>query len=244
MKLERVLAVVPARGGSKGLPGKNIRSLNGLPLLVHTLRCASMAPELTRTIVSTDSEEIAAVATQYGGDVPFMRPTELAVDSSAMWPVIKHALAATEQLDGISYDAVLLLAPTNPGRLPSDISSACAALADDPVADGVIAVSTPDFNPYWHGMLDGEDGYLKDLYPEARKFTRRQDLPRVYRINGALYLWRSAFVRDADDWRTGRLLKHEIPEARAIDIDSLEQFEDVDWRLRTKRMNFPWQSTP
>src|SRR6476659_10209617 len=114
----RVLAVVPARGGSKGLPGKNIRPLAGLPLLAHSLRAAALVPSVTRCIVSTDSPEIAAVARGAGGDVPFDRPTELAADETPMAPVLRHALAFVEEHEGAAYDYLLLLDPTSPVRRP------------------------------------------------------------------------------------------------------------------------------
>src|SRR4051812_8742805 len=112
------LAVVPARGGSRGLPGKNVRPLAGLPLLVHSLRCAALAPDVTRTVVSTDSAEIAQVARAHGADVPFLRPAELATDEAPMMPVLAHAVAAVEAEEGRAYGSVLLLDPTSPGRTP------------------------------------------------------------------------------------------------------------------------------
>src|SRR4051794_37978762 len=129
------LAVIPARGGSRGLPGKNIRSLAGLPLLVHSLRCAALAPEIARTVVSTDSAKIAEVARAHGGDVPFLRPAALATDEAPMMPVLAHAVAAVEAEEGRAYGSVLLLDPTSPTRLPEDVTRAVALLEADPAAD-------------------------------------------------------------------------------------------------------------
>src|SRR4051812_27480707 len=106
--MNRVLAVIPARGGSSGLPGKNIRSFAGLPLIAHSIRCAAMCPRITRTIVSTDSEEIAAVARAHGGDAPFLRPAELAGGDTPMWPVLKHALEQVELDERQPYDFLAL----------------------------------------------------------------------------------------------------------------------------------------
>jgi N-acylneuraminate cytidylyltransferase len=234
-----LLAVVPARGGSKGLPGKNVRSLHGLPLIAHSIGCARLSPEIDRLVVSTDSEEIAAVARAHGADVPFLRPAELASDTAAMWPVIKHALRATEEIDGVEYASVLLLDPTSPGRLPLDIANAVRQLESDPAAVGVIGVSEPDFNPLWYCVVN-EGGYMSDLVPGANRYARRQDVPPVYKINGTLYLWRREHVLTADDWRTGRLLMEVIPQERAINIDVAAQFEQVSASLDAGTLDFPW----
>lgn len=237
----RVLAVIPARGGSKGLPGKNLRSLAGLPLIVHSLRCAQLSPQIDRTVVSTDNEEIAAVARSHGGDVPFVRPSELAEDSTPMWPVVRHAIEAMEQIDATEYAAVLLLDPTSPGRLPSDIQGAIDLLERSPDCDGVVGVSRPRFNPIWHCVVE-ERGVMRDLMPDATSYARRQDVPTVYRINATLYLWRRNFVRSAGDWRSGRLKLFEVPEHRAIHIDDIEELELAELCIRHGLLSLPWLS--
>ncbi|MEW6719492.1 MAG: acylneuraminate cytidylyltransferase family protein, partial [Thermodesulfobacteriota bacterium] len=184
MTVKPVLCVIPARGGSKGLPGKNIRPLAGLPLIAHSLRCAGMCAGIARTIVSTDSGEIAAVARANGADVPFLRPEELAGDTTPMLPVLQHALREMERIDGKRYGSVLLLDPTSPGRFPSDVEECVRRLDADPAADGVVGVSRPDFNPYWHCVVERE-GYMAPLIPGADRFGRRQDVPAVYRINAS-----------------------------------------------------------
>lgn len=239
MSIHPVLAVIPARGGSKGLPGKNIRPLAAIPLIGHSIRCAKMTPEIDRIIVSTDSEEIAAVARGEGAEVPFTRPAELAGDTTAMWPVMRHALEHMEAIDGAPYGSLLLLDPTSPGRRPGDIRKALQLLEADPSCDGVIGVSEPEFNPYWHCVID-DNGYMRDLISGAERFSRRQDVPKVYRINATLYLWRRDFVISADNWRTGRLKMLEVPESRAFHIDEIEQFELTEVRLERKMVELPW----
>ena len=243
VKPPSILAIVPARGGSKGLPGKNIRPLAGLPLIAHSLLCASACPEISRTIVTTDSEEIAAVARVHGADVPFMRPPQLATDDVAMWPVIKHALAETERSDGRSYDMVLLLDPTSPARLPSDIAAAVKTLTLDSEADGIVGVSEPDFSPFWHCVIE-EGGYLRNLFPEANQYSRRQEVPPVYVINASLYLWRRQLVKVADNWRSGKLLMHVIPSSRAIHIDDLHQFQLAELLIEAGVLQLPWLGDP
>jgi N-acylneuraminate cytidylyltransferase len=236
-----MLAMILARGGSKGLPGKNIRPLAGLPLIAHTIALAGLCPEITRTIVSTDSEEIAAVARQHGAETPFMRPPELATDDVPIWPSVRHALLTTEAMEGRQYDFAILLDPTSPGRLPGDIAEAHARLSADSLADGIVGVSQPEHNPLWHSVVE-EHGYMRDLFDGASRYARRQDVPTVYRINATLYIWRAAFIRSAvDDWRSeGRYLLHVVPEVRAIHIDDLGEFSRAELLLREGVVRLPW----
>ena len=232
------LALIPARGGSKGLPGKNTRTLAGLPLLEHSLRLASLCPEVSRTVVSTDSDSVADVARAAGGEV-LERPTELAQDETPMLPVLRHALDALDP-EGSRYDLLLLLDPTSPGRLPGDVADAHRLIAGAAEADGVVAVSQPSFNPIWHAVVD-RDGYLEPLLPHASAYGRRQDVPRVLRINAALYLFRSAFLRrEAEAWQSGRHLLLEIPELRAFHIDSAEDLRVAELLVASGMVALPW----
>ena len=236
-----ILAVIPARGGSKGLPGKNIRPLAGLPLIAHSILLARACPEIDRTVVSTDSEEIAAVARRFGAEIPFARPAELAQDDTPMWPVLQHALRAVEDQDG-RYQHLVLLDPTSPGRLPEDVSGALARLRESPEADGVVAVSRPEFNPIWHCVVE-RNGWMEDLFREGAAYQRRQDVPAVYRINAALYIWRAEFVRSgAESWRSGKHLLFEIPERRAIHIDDDDEFQRAELLVRSGLLTLPWLS--
>jgi CMP-N,N'-diacetyllegionaminic acid synthase len=235
----RTLAVVPARGDSKGLPGKNIRNLAGLPLIEHSLRLAALCDGLARTIVSTDSDEIAAVAEAAGGDVPFRRPAELARDETPMLPVLQHAL---EELDprGTEFELLLLLDPTSPGRLPEDVARAHELLAEEPRADGVVSVSEPSFNPIWQAVVE-RDGFLEPLVPSGRAYGRRQDVPRVFRINACLYLFRTEFLRrERETWLNGRHLMLEVPDLRAFHIDEEDDFRLCELVLREGLVRLPW----
>jgi N-acylneuraminate cytidylyltransferase len=238
--MSRLLVVIPARGGSKGLPGKNLRPFAGLPLIAHSIRFAALCPEITRCIVSTDSEEIAAVARRFGAEVPFLRSAELARDATPVWEVVRDALARAEQTDGV-YDLVALLDPTSPARLPTDVAGARRRLSARPDAAGVIAVSRPEFNPIWHCVVE-RDGWMADLIDAGRSYDTRQAVPAVYRINGALYLWRAGFARShAESWRKGgRYILHEIPELRAMSIDTLEEFEKAEALVKQGLISLPW----
>jgi N-acylneuraminate cytidylyltransferase len=236
----RLLAVIPARGGSKGLPGKNIRLFAGHPLVAHTILFARTCPEIDRSIVSTDSPEIVEVSRQFGADMPFMRPSELAQDSTPMWPVLRHALDAVERAEQASYAFLLLLDPTSPAREPHDVTEVLRRLLASPDADGVISVSRPPFNPLWHCVRE-RDGWMADLVEGAGRFDRRQDVPPVYWINGSLYLWRASFVRrEEQSWRRGKSLIYETPEGRAMSLDTLEEFERAEQLVKSGLIAFPW----
>jgi N-acylneuraminate cytidylyltransferase len=237
--LDPCLAVIPARGGSKGLPGKNVRPLAGLPLLAHSVRCAERVPRIRRTIVSTDSAEIAEVARAAGAEVPFLRPAELARDDTPTIPVLQHALAELERRDGCTYGSVLLLEPTSPARLPEDVDRAFALLDADPGADGVVACSRPHFNPFYVGVVE-RDGYVARAF-DGPAYVRRQDVPQFFRINGALFLWRRDFVRrTAPAWLDGRHRMLEIPEARAFSIDDAQDLALAEASIGAGLVKLPW----
>lgn len=242
MSLHPVLAMIPARGGSKGLPRKNITPLAGLPLIAHSILLAKMCPEIAKCIVSTDDEEIAAVAQKYGAEVPFLRPAELARDDTAMWPVIQYTLKEMETRDKVRYGSMLLLSPTSPGRLPEDVSAAIHMLEEDSRAVGIVAASKPLFNPRWVCIDLAADGYMRQSFPDGKNYVRRQDVPTTYRINGALYLWRRDHIANEDAPRYFELphLMLEIPESRAIDIDSGHDLRLAELMLREGLVHLPW----
>ncbi len=233
-----MLALIPARAGSKGIPGKNLQPLAGLPLIAHSIRLARLCPQVGRVLVSTDSEAIAEVARAHGAEAPFLRPPELARDETPMWPVVRHALEAVDP-EGL-YGELLLLDPTSPGRLPEDVAGALSRLRAVRDADGIVAVSEPPFNPLWHCVVE-EEGWLRPLFEEGRTYGRRQDVPRVLRINAALYIWRTAFVRtESQTWLSGRHLLYEIPEARALHIDEPYELELAEAAIASGVLRLPW----
>jgi len=215
----RVLGLIPARGGSKGLPGKNILPLDGIPIICHSIRAAARS-RLDRVIVSTDSEEIAVVARACGGDVPFLRPAELALDDTPTLPVVLHALARI----GGEYDAVMILQPTSPLRTAEDIDAALAMLAADPSADSVISVvKVGDNHPA--RMKELREGVLVDpSFAEETEGKRRQDLPDYYLRNGAIYLTRTRVLVDDQSFKGRRSLGYVMPEERSVNIDGRLDF--------------------
>lgn len=241
MTLSPVLAVIPARAGSKGIPGKNVRLFAGLPLIAHSIRLARLCPGIDYFVVSTDSEEIAEVARAHGAMVPFLRPAELALDDTPMWPVLQHALREMERRLDLTFGSLLLLDPTSPGRVPADIAKALQVLDSDPAAAGVLAVSEPPFNPRWVCVED-VGGYMQPLVLASQSYVRRQDVPPVYRINATLYLWRRDHVMSYDAPRLydvpHRMLV--VPEERAIHIDEPRDFLLAELLIREGIVQLPW----
>jgi CMP-N,N'-diacetyllegionaminic acid synthase len=240
MMLHTSIAIIPARGGSKGLPDKNVRLLGGLPLIVHTIRFARLCPEIDRCIVSTDSREIARVALEAKGEVPFLRPAELAQDSTPMLPVLQHAVGKIESTEGKRYESIILLQPTSPFRLPEDVSRALEIIGQDRQAVGVVAASTPSFNPRVV-CINERNGYLEWAFA-TKVYTHRQEAAPVYRINGMLYVWRRDYLMQCsvDQLYTGAHRVLVIPEERALDIDSLYDFELAEALLQKGMLQMPW----
>jgi N-acylneuraminate cytidylyltransferase len=200
-----------------------------------------MTKVVDRVVVSTDDAEIAGVARAHGADVPFMRPAELAQDDTPMVPVLTHALSALEKLDGRRYESVLLLDPTSPARLPEDITRAAEMLGASDAADGVVACSRPSFNPFWVGVTQ-TNGMLERVFEPEKAYACRQDVPKFYRVNGALYLWRRDFLLGTDaSWLTaGNHLMLEIPEARAFSIDDERELRLLELQIEHGLIQLPW----
>ena len=210
------LGIIPARGGSKGIPGKNIQPLGGIPLIAWTVRAAKAAGKLTRLIVSTDSEEIAAAARDAGAETPFMRPAELAGDTASVADAVLHAL------DMLSEDcdpyAVVLLQPTAPLRLASDIDESIAAFDAAPGADSLISVS-PASHAHPSIMYKVENGRAAPYLPEGAALRRRQDYPEAFIRNGAIYISTVELIRKQRRLVGDSPLVHIMPRERAVNID-------------------------
>ena len=234
-----ILAVVPARGGSKGLPGKNLRALGGLSLLGHAVRLVERCASVDESVVSTDDDAIAAEAQALGALV-LRRPAALARDDTPMWPVLQHALAELDP-DGSRFSALVLIDPTSPLRLPDDVERAVALLRSRPDADGVVSVSQPHFSVVWQAVVEGQGGVLERLVPSGDGLVRRQDAPIASFVNGCVYAWRTGFVRDGtDDYLRGRNLPLETPELRARTIDTEDDLAVCAALLAAGLVSLPW----
>jgi CMP-N,N'-diacetyllegionaminic acid synthase len=182
----RVLAVVPARGGSKGIPMKNLRSVGGRPLVALAGDAAAAVPEIDRRVVSTDHPEIARVAGEAGLDAPFIRPESIAGDRTGDWDVLTHALHATEAADGVLYDIVVMLQPTSPLRRSSDVAGTIQMLVDGGY-DAVWSVSETDSKAHPLKQLAVRDGVMDYWDPRGAQIIARQQLEPVYHRNGVAY---------------------------------------------------------
>ena len=230
-----VLGLIPARGGSKGIPGKNIRLLAGRPLLAYAVDAARASGVVDRVVLSTDAEEIAAVGREHGAEVPFLRPPELAGDAAAMLPVIEHAIATLEQ-SGWSPEIVLLLQPTSPLRTGAHLAAAVALLRATG-ADSVVSVVevprhlSPDY------VMRIERGGLVPFLPEGAALTRRQDARLAYARDGTVYAcWRRTLVEQGSLYgRDCRPLVVEAAESLTIDTPA-------DWAEAERRLGMPARS--
>lgn len=216
------LAIIPARGGSKGLPGKNIRPLAGIPLIGHTIKAAREAGSVHRVIVSTDDEEIATVARDQGAEHPFLRPAELSDDKASGVEVCLHALAYAEDVLNYHPELAVLLQPTSPMRNADDIDAAITLLRDSG-ADSVVSVQPVTEYPQWMKKMDGENR-ISPLFDDLEITSARQDLEDCYLLNGAIYLSTAASLKKHGSFYGGDTRGYLMPEERSIDIDTLNDF--------------------
>lgn len=219
----RVLAFVPARGGSRGLPGKNVRRLGGKPLIAWTLAQANKCRFLDRIVVSTDHPEIARIAKRCGGEVPFRRPARLAAGRVPTIDVCQHALDWFEKR-GECFDVLILLQPTSPLRLAEDIAGAMWALFSRK-AGSIVSVTESEHHPWWANRLPG-DGSMKGFLPKSIENKNRLELPRYYRLNGAIYAAKTEYLRRHNKFIGPRTFAYVMPPERSVDIDT-----ELDFRL-------------
>ncbi len=219
MSLE-VLAVIPARGGSKALPRKNLALLYGKPLIAWTIEAAIRSRVVNRTVVTTDDTEIADVARSLGAEIPFLRPPELARDETPGIAAILHAVRWLEEHEGYRPDVVMKLQPTSPLRTAEDLTSALALLAERH-ADAVVSVTPVEHHPYWMRTVD-EHGFMHDFVPQSAPTFVRQDLPPAYRVNGAIYLADRTTLLTTEWWFGPRTAAYVMPSERSVDIDTTD----------------------
>lgn len=226
---KRIVGIIPARGGSKGLPRKNILPLGGKPLIAWTIEQARACAYLDRVIVTTDDQEIADTARSFGGDVPFLRPKELATDAARTIDVVIHALDWLGA-QGDAFDVVVLLQPTSPLRRTADITDA-VELMFSKKAQAVISVCKTEHHPFWSNVIpaDGSlDGFLR---PELLN-TNRQHLPVFYRLNGAVYTAFCSSLREQNGFFGKGSVAYIMPSERSIDIDTRLDLQFAEFLLR------------
>jgi CMP-N,N'-diacetyllegionaminic acid synthase len=231
----KTLAVITARGGSKGIPGKNLKPLAGKPLIAYTIDAARKAGVLDRVVLSTEDEAIAACARAMGCEVPFMRPAALAEDDTPHLPVLQHAVDWLRSEEAYHPDAVIILQPTSPLRRAEHIQSALELLARNDV-DSVLTVSSvpPHMNPM--RMLRVDDTGRAELFvsgePVRRRINRRQDMPAAWVMNGALYAFRTHVLFDREPSLYGdRVLAMPLPDPFGLSIDTPEDWVEAEKAL-------------
>ena len=216
------LVIIPARGGSKGIPHKNIKLLGGKPLICRAIDNArSVAPD-SDICVSTDDSEIIQVVEDYGLKVPFIRPTELAADNSGTYEVLLHALGFYER-QGRTYDTIILLQPTSPFRRDEDISEALKLYSPD--IDMVVSVTEARANPYYNCFETDSDGFLHVSKGDG-KYIRRQDAPKAWEYNGAIYIINPQSLKRESLGEFKRRRMYEMDELHSLDLDTPH-----DWRI-------------
>lgn len=212
-----ILALIPARGGSKGLPRKNIRLLAGKPLIAWTIEAALKSECFDSVIVNTDDPEIASIASQYGAEVPFLRPPELATDEAKSIEMILHTMNWFESR-GRCFDLLALLQPTSPLRSSSDIQAALDLLAEKR-AGSVVSVCKCEHSPLWMNTL-GDDLSMKDFLSRQAVNVNRQELKPFYRLNGAIYIAEWEYLKENNGFFGERTYAYIMPQERSVDIDS------------------------
>ena len=218
-----ILYIIPARGGSKGLPGKNIRLLGNKPLIAYSIEAAVNSIFKGTVIVSTDDEEIATVGKKYGAAVPFMRPDELATDAASTMDLVFHAINFYKQ-QHVFFDLVVVLQPTSPLRTSSDIDLAISLMKEKKV-DAVVSVCESEHHPLWTNMLP-PDGSMKNFIRDEVKGKNRQQLPLNFRLNGALYISKSEALETYKGFIHEKTIAYIMPTDRSVDID-----HEIDFKL-------------
>jgi CMP-N-acetylneuraminic acid synthetase len=229
----KAIAFIFARGGSKGLPGKNIRPLGGKPLIAWSIDHALAVKRIERVIVSTDSEEIAAVARQYGAEAPFIRPAELARDDSPEWLAWRHALDCLRESTGALPEVMVSVPTTAPLRLSLDIEN-CLDEHEKGNADMVITVTDSHRSPYFNMVKANVDGTFGLVNPPQSVISRRQDVPVVYDMATVCYVANPEFVMTQNAIFEGRVKAVQVPVERAIDIDTLLDFQIAECLLNIR----------
>lgn len=233
----KILTIIPARGGSKGLPNKNIRNLLGKPLIAWSIDTAKELNEHfdNRIVVSTDSEEIANVAKEYGAEIPFLRPAHLATDEASTMDVILHVIDFFEQKNEV-FDLILLLEPTSPQRTAADVQSAIAQLTNTPDAESIVGIcqaesSHPAF------LVKLEDQFLRSYQNKTFEVIRRQDIEDFYFFEGSLYLSYTESLKKRKNFYHEQTLGYVVPKWKSFEVDDMTDLVIIEALLKAKQDN-------
>ena len=229
-----ILGSICCRGGSKGVPGKNVKPINGKPLLLYTIDTAKESSLLEDLIISTDSEQIAELARNAGVNVPFMRPAELASDHSSKWHVFIHAVEAYEKYSGKKVTYLVDMDVTVPLKTAADIDGAISLALANPEADVIITGYEPERNPYFNMMEIKPDGYAGIVKQTKDPIVRRQDAPAVYSLTPAAFVVKKESLYNFRHWSEAKCMIYPMPRMRAIDIDTEVDFKIVEFFMNNK----------
>jgi CMP-N-acetylneuraminic acid synthetase len=213
------IAFIFARGGSKGIPRKNLSLLDGKPLLGWAIESALACPSIGRVILSTDDAEIAASGQRFGAEVPFMRPTELAQDTSPEWLAWRHAVGFIQDNSG-PFDTFIAVPTTSPLRSPDDLER-CVALLQTGTCDAVVTVTEASRNPYFNMVRFDEEKCVRIAFDAGRIISNRQDAPPIYDLTTVAYAAKPQFIMTAGDLFEGRVKAVVVPRERSLDIDDI-----------------------
>lgn len=227
----KILAIIPARGGSKGVPRKNIKVLNGKPLIAYTIEAAKKSKYIDRVVVSTEDDEIAKISEKLGAEVPYLRPNELAKDDSSTVDCIIHMVNWLKKNQGYVTDYVCVLQCTSPLRGYKDIDGTICKLLETNM-DGAVSICEAEINPYWTNIFDGNS--IKYFIKEGKNIKRRQDLPLVYRINGAVYIIKTSELIANKTLEPESMTAFVMKNDDSIDIDTINDFIMAELIIKSK----------
>lgn len=230
----RILVTICARKGSKRVKNKNMRNLMGKPLIAHTIETAKKWGKADRIIVSTDSKEIAEISQEYGADVPFMRPDELASDAAPKLPVIQHAVKYLKDEENEEFDLVVDLDPTSPLRTVEDLDNAYKIMVEKDAVN-LFSVCLARKNPYFNMVELDERGYARLSKNLENPVFRMQDTPMVYEMNASIYVYWTKYLLDMDSVINEGSIIYEMPDERSIDIDSEVDFRMVEFFINKQK---------
>ena len=222
-----MFAIIPARGGYKGLPGKNIKELNGKPLIAYSIEAAVNAKFIDKVIVSTDCDEIAKIALEYGADVPFMRPSHLAEDTSLAIDNYKYIISKYDQELGRGIEEFCVLQPTSPLRSSCDIDNAIKMFRERN-ADSIISYCEEHHPVSWHKYLE-EDGRLTNVFSDDA-IKNRQDIRPTFYPNGAIYIFKSSLIKRGQ-YYSDNTFAYIMPRKRSVDVDVLDDFRLAEFLM-------------
>jgi CMP-N,N'-diacetyllegionaminic acid synthase len=235
--MNSIVALIPARGGSKGISRKNIKNLNGKPLIAYTIDAALSSDIIDRTIVTTDDEEIAQISMEYGAEVPYIRPKELAGDTVRDFPVIKHAIDYLNEYEKQKVKIVVWLRPTSPVRIFGEINAVVKKLIENTSADCVRTTRPAVYPPFWMKRIN-ENGYLEPYHSHVEKYvsSRRQELPQIVMCDGSIEAVRVESIIKQGEFPPKRKLPYYRDNLPFIDLDTEEDWAFCEYFMKNNKL--------